>query len=143
MNPGFEPIADEELLYRRIAGGATPPWYDPATQKLNAQAFAPHKLLDQTGLSVYRSKYKSIEEAARGRLGKQYYVAILCAGDLRRHGFRIEPRPDTSNGFDPAHAELPDLNSGNRKDDKTLQRQQELVELCCEVKGPYETDLDK
>lgn len=134
MDNGVDPIADEELLYRRVPTG----WYDPAKGLLNSEAFAPHKRNDVTGLSVSRAKYKSLEEAARGRPGKSYYVAVFRAGDLRRNGIRSVPRPDVPDGYDPAHAELPDLNIGNRKSDETLQRQRLLAEeLRLKVEGPF------
>ena len=129
MDNGTEPIADEEILYRRVPAG----WYSPAAG-LNAQAFAPHKTNDSTGLSVYRDKYKSIEEAAKGRPGKSYYVAVLRAGDLRKKGIQVLPRPQPG---DPGHAELPDLNRGNRKTDETLQRQHILVDLSLRVEGAF------
>jgi len=130
VDNGTEPIADEELLYRRVPTG----WYDPANGSLNPQAFAPHKTNDLTGLSVSRAKYKSPEEAARGRPGKSYYVAILRTGDLRSKGIEVVPRPRYT---DPSHAELPDLNSGNRKTDETLERQGVLRDLCLRVEGPF------
>ena len=39
----MEPIADEEVLYRRISASACPPQYDPTSGKISDQAFAPHK----------------------------------------------------------------------------------------------------
>jgi len=123
VDNGTEPIADDELLYRRVP--ASTGWYDPATGLLNPEAFAPHKTHDVTGLSVSRAKFKSIEEAAKGRPGKLYYVAVLRAGDLRRIGIEVVPRAQPD---DPAHAELPDLNSGNRKADETLERQRLMAE---------------
>jgi hypothetical protein len=50
--------------------------------KLNDQAFAPHKRQDTTGISVSRARFKSVVEAAKGRPGKSYYVAVLRAGEL-------------------------------------------------------------
>lgn len=137
MGNGTEPIADDELLYRRIP--ASMGWFDPATGMVKPEAFAPHKTQDVTGLSVSRAKYKTIEEAARGRPGKSYFVAVLNAGDLYCKGISIAPRPETPDGYDPAHAELPDLKSSNRKDDVTLEQQRILVELCLRVEGPFAT----
>jgi hypothetical protein len=127
---GNDPISDDEMLYRRIPVD----WYSTSTGQLDDQAFAPHKTRDATGLSVVRAKYKLIEEAAKGRQGKSYYVAVFRAGDLRREGMEIVPRPK---GGDPGHAELPDLNASNRKSDITVERQQILVRLCREIKGPF------
>ena len=137
MDDKTESIADEELLYRRVP--ASTGWYDSENDTLKPEAFAPHKTNDITGLSVFRNKYTSIDEAARGRPGKSYYVAVLLAGDLRRNGMTVVSRPDVPEGYDPGHAEIPDLNAGNRKDDKTLEKQRLLVALRLRVEGPFPT----
>lgn len=133
MDHELEPIADDELLYRRIP--AATGWYDPATKALKPDAFDPHKN-DLTGLSVFRAKYKSVEQAARG-LGKSYYVAVLRAGDLRQAGIRVIPQPNVPDGYDLSHAELPDLNSGNRKTNETQDRKRILAKLRIDVVGPF------
>lgn len=130
MDEGNDPIADEESLYRVPQSMG---WYCVDTG-LKSEAFAPHKTQDVTGISVYRAKYKSIEEAAKGRPGKSYYVAILRAGALRQQGIEVVPRPKPD---DSGHAELPDLNSGNRKTDNILELQRVLVDLCLAVEGPF------
>lgn len=137
MGAGIDPISDDELLYRRVPASASPTWYDPSTGELSAQAFAPHKTQDKTGLSVFRAKHKSIEDAAKGRPGKVYYVAKLRVRDVWQAGIAVVPQPITPDGYDHAHAELPDLNAGNRKSGETLERQRVLVELCLEVAGPF------
>ena len=131
MEDGSEPIADEELLYRRVSERSG--WYTLETG-LKDQAFAPHKDYDTTGLSVARAKYKSIEQAAQPKPGRPYYVAVLQAGDLKANGIQIVPRPLPG---DAGHAELPDLNAGNRKTDRTLELQRVLVQLCLRVEGPF------
>lgn len=80
MADGTEPVADHELLYRRIpaASGFYDAQVDPNPSSL---AFRPTKS-DTTGLSLSRAKYKSVEETGRGREGKRYFVAVLRAGDL-------------------------------------------------------------
>ena len=121
MDSGSDPIEDDELLYRRVP--ASTGWYDTTAGVLKPQAFGPHKTQDITGLSVARAKHKSIGEAARGRPGKSYFVAVLRAGDPRRRGIDVVPRPDLPDGrHDPAHADLPDLNSKTRKASETLER---------------------
>lgn len=132
---GIEPIAEDELLYRRVP--ASTGWYDPATGDLKPGAFGPHKRDDVTGLSLVRAAFKSASEAACGRPGKSYYLAVLRASDLRKNNIMFVPRPDTPRGFDPAHAELPQLNSENYKTDQTLELQQLLVTLCIDVQGPF------
>jgi hypothetical protein len=52
MDDGTEPIADDELLYRRIP--VSTGYYSPITNEINSQAFAPHKTEDVTGISLYR-----------------------------------------------------------------------------------------
>lgn len=137
MDDRIESIADEELLYRRVPKSTN--WYDSETDYLKPEAFAPHKTNDITGLSVTRAKYKSIEEAAQGRPGKSYYVAVLRAGDLRNNEIAVVPRPDVPEGYDPGHAEIPDLNADNRKEDETLERQRLLARLRLRVEGPFPT----
>lgn len=133
VDDGAEPVADEELLYRRVP--ASTGWYDPTTGVLRAEAFIPHRNNDETGLSVSRSKYKSIEEAGQGRPGKSYFVAVLRAKDLRENGIQVHPCPLPE---DPGHAELPDLTSANRKNDLTLERARLLAEtLTQSVQGPF------
>src|SRR3989442_13542480 len=103
-SPGTEPIGDDELLYRRVPASLN--LYDPtAVPNLLPDAFRPNAN-DTSGLSVHRAKYKSVEQAARGRAGKQYYVVILRAGDLRAKGIEVSPRPLEG---DPGHAEIPGL----------------------------------
>ena len=136
MDHEIDPIADEELLFRRVP--ASTGWYDQTTSALNAEAFGPSKKRDTTGISVSREKYKSIEEAAHGQPGKSYYIAVLRAGDLRRHGIEVVPRPETPTGHDPAHAELPGLNASNYNTDETVEWQRVLAEeLCLRVEGPF------
>jgi hypothetical protein len=137
VSDGIEPIADDELLYRRVP--ASMPWYDVVTQELRPEAFQPHKQRDVTGISLWRGKLKSMPEAAKGQPGKSYYLALLRAGDVRRAGMIVAPRPDLPGGYDPAHAELPELNASNYKDTVTLERQRILVSLCRSVEGPFET----
>ena len=132
-----EPVADDELLYRRVP--ASTGWYDPTSGMLKSEAFAPHKVNDATGLSVSRGKYKLLEEAALGRPGKTYYIAVINAGELRQAGIDVVPQPHLPSGYDPSHAELPGLNSSNRKATETLERQRVLVSLCRTIEGPYET----
>ncbi len=132
-SPGTEPISDEELLYRRIPASLN--LYDSAAEpRLLPDAFRPHAN-DTTGLSVFRAKYKSAEEAGRGRPGKLYYVAVLRAGDLRARGIEVSPRPLEN---DPGHAEIPHLNYQDRKTDRVLEWKVALSqELCLRVEGPF------
>lgn len=133
MEPGTEPISDDELLYRRIP--VNPEYFNPAVRDKPARdSYAPRKN-DLTGLSLSRAKYKSPAEAARSPQDKRYYVAVLRAGDIRRHGIRVVPAPWPN---DPGHAELPDLVYENRRQDETKEHMRLLAEkLTIRVEGPF------
>lgn len=111
MNPGEEPIEDDEILYRRIPER----WFNG--NEVEDQAFLPHRENDVDGLSLTRAKYSTPEEAlGAGRPGKRYYIAVLRADDLRKKGLRIQPNPLEGNR---GHCILPDIVSTNRKTDET------------------------
>jgi hypothetical protein len=131
MSDGTEPIADDELLYRRIP--VSMPWYDG--HGVSPEAFDPRKD-ETTGISVYRAKYTSLQEAARGRSKQGYYVAVMLAGDLARHGIQVVPRPEQDN---PGHAELPDLTCYKRLTREAEERKLRLSQLCFRVEGPFQT----
>ena len=136
MADGSEPVADHEILYRRIP--ATSGFYDPHVDpNPSPLAFRP-TLLDSTGLSLSRAKYKTLEQAGQGREGKQYFVAVLRAGELRRLGMNIVPRPLKD---DPGHCEIAELTFANRKSMPFAEWQALLAEqLCLRVEGPFPPD---
>ena len=131
---GTEPVADEELLYRRIP--VSQHWYDPAAgpQPL-LQAFRP-RTDDVTGLSVMRGEpYNTAEQAAQGSSKSGYYVAVLRVGDLRAHGIEVVPRPVEGK---QGHAEITNLTAANRDSDKAKRIMELLAEqLCLRVEGPF------
>jgi len=127
---GTEPIADEELLYRRIPVSMN--WYVKGV--LYQDAFEPRDD-ETTGISVFRAKYKSLEDAAKGKGKKGYFVAVLGAAELRKSGIRAEPKPTRN---DPGHAELPDLTCHNRDTQATQERMVLLAtKLTQKVEGPF------
>ena len=131
MGDGTEPVEDEELLYRRIP--LQPQWYDPATGWPTPLAFNPRRD-DLTGLSFCRAKYTTPIEAARNDRDKQYYIAVLRAGDLREHGLDVVPKPLSN---DPGHCEMPVLNYQERKTDRAEEAKLLLArKLCLRVLGP-------
>jgi hypothetical protein len=136
-----DPITDDEILYRRVPASAECGRFDKDTGLLSPESFDPHKSQDITGLSIVRAKFKTIEEAAKGRPGKSYFIAVLRAGELRQRGIRVVSKPDLPDGtFDAAHAELPDLNSSTRKSSQTLEFKILLArELTKSVEGPFPT----
>ena len=131
---GTEPIAGNELIYRRIP--VSQDWYNAAIDaKPHSQAFRPRPD-DVTGLSVVRGDpYNTIEQAALGPSRAGYYVAILRASDLRAHGIDVVPRPvDGISG----HAEITNLTAAIRDSDEALRIMELLAEdLCLRVEGPF------
>ena len=133
MNPGEEPIEDDEILYRRVPAV----WCDG--DSVDEEAFLPHRKNDQDGLSLTRAQFKSIEEAAKPptlRPGKIYYVARLRASALHEADLSIEPKPLE---FDQGHCVLPDLRSENRNSDESRRVARVLVlGLTSEdIEGPF------
>ena len=127
---GNEEVANEELLYRRI-----PKTYY-GVEGVSTDAFRPRDN-DTTGLSFSRDKYKSAKEAAKSveRPENKYYVAKYRAGDLRKAGMTISPRPLPD---DPGHCELTDIRVATKKDSRTLDLKGRLAEeLLLEVLGPF------
>ena len=129
-----EPVADDELLYRRIP--VSQHWYDPAVSaKPLLRTFYP-RTDDVTGLSVVRGEpYNTSEQAARGPSKSGYFVAVLRVGDLRAHGLEVVPRPVAGTR---GHAEIISLTATNRDSDEALRVMELLAErLCLRVEGPF------
>lgn len=118
------PIDEDELLYRSISVRSG--HYENGI--LSAQAFHPNSR-DKTGISVFRAKYRPIEEAV-GPSPDGYYVAVLHAGELRSRGIAVEPQPDVGNGvIDISHAELPQITRALKKSTEVAELKEILVEL--------------
>jgi hypothetical protein len=129
FQPGHEPIGDDEILYRRIP--ASKGWYDE--NGLSPEAFDPRSD-ETTGISVFRAKYKSLEEAAKGKSKKGYYIAVFRAGDLRANGIQVVPQPLPD---EPGHAELPELTCDTRYTNESLGIKSRLAGLTRSVEGPF------
>ena len=135
---GTEPIDDDELIFRRIPVSMS--WY--ANGQLSPEAFDPDPKRDITGISVSRSKYKSLEEAAKGPSKKGYFVAVFREKDLRQRGIDVAPRPIHPEDprhpeYDPGHAEFPDLTAQSRGSSEAEETKLALTTLAIEVKGPF------
>ncbi|MEX0713716.1 MAG: hypothetical protein WD847_10300 [Pirellulales bacterium] len=109
---GADPIANDELLYRKIPKSKLTCLVTEAG--VEAEAFAPGKH-DTTGLSFLRAKLTPIGVALQGRSKFGYVVAVLPADALRKAGIPIEPKPEQ--GL-PGHAEITGLSYGNRHADR-------------------------
>lgn len=131
MGDQAEPIEDDEDLYRRIPLQ----YFDPRQgREPSPHAFHPGKH-DETGISLFRARYISPEEVAQNDRGKQYYVAVLRAGQLRANGLDVVPRPDEHKA---GHAEIPSLTYENRHNDAAEEAKQLLArKLCREILGPF------
>ena len=128
MDHGSEAIEDHEILFRRIP--VVCGFYDPSLDtKPSPMAFRPTQH-DTSGLSIYREKYKSIDQVGCGRAGKKYYVAVLKAGDIRQLGMEVVPRPLEN---DPGHCEIVDLTYANRKAMPYAEWQGILAERLCKL----------
>jgi len=125
---GSEPIGDEELLYRRIP--VSKGWYSDGS--VSPEAFDPRDD-ESTGISIYRAKYITLQEVAKGKSKKGYFVAILRAGDVSPE-MKLVPKPEPG---DLGHAEIPDVTCHNRLTPEAELRKLRLAELVMEVKGPF------
>ena len=99
------PIEDDEILYRRIP--VSKDWYDGKT--VYGEAFEPRPD-EHSGLSLFRAKFRSLEEVAKGKAKKGYFVASLSVADLRRAGIVVEPAKLNAlpaNRSNPAEYALP------------------------------------
>ena len=130
--PGTDPISADELLYRRIPDSQN--WHDPVAGTTDPFAFRPTQN-DDTGLSLTRAKYRAAEdEAASGRVGKLYWIAVLRVADLASGGISVVSRPTDEN---PGHAEIPSLTYQNRKTDESITAGKQLRDAIVEVHGPF------
>lgn len=131
MSDGTEPIADDEILFRRIPQV----WYDPAVDSCpTPQAFKPLKQ-DTTGLSVYRAKYADPARVVNPR-NKPFFIASIRASDLRENGMEVVQRPIPPDGI--GHAEIVTLTYDNRRSKEAREQMQMLAEkLCLGVQGPF------
>ena len=131
MGDDSEPIEDDELLYRRVQLVHFDPSQGPCPSPQAFRATA-H---DETGVSVFRAKFTTVEDVVRNDRGKSYYVAVLRAGNLRANCIDVVPKPQEDR---PGHAELPGLTYENRKSDTSEEARQLLArKLCLQMLGPF------
>lgn len=127
------PVADDELLYRRVPDSQN--WVAPDAKTVDPLAFRPRES-DSTGLSLGRAKYETPEEAAaRGSKGRQFYIAVLSARRMRAAGIQIAPRPLASH---PGHAEVLELTFDNRRTNRSRELVQRLRDCVVAIEGPFD-----
>ncbi|MBN1554661.1 MAG: hypothetical protein JXA11_07940 [Phycisphaerae bacterium] len=132
MRGELQTIADDEILYRRIPVN----YYDPqSVPPIMMVAFRPNEH-DKTGLSLDRKLFVTPEEsAAFGREGCEFYIAVLCAKDLRDCGMEVNPKPLPGK---PGHAEISNLTYDNKKGIRQKEwRDMLATRLCREIMGPF------
>lgn len=126
----YEPITDDELIYRRVP--VSKGWIDE--HGIRPDAFEP-RLDDGTGISVYRARFVSLEDAAMGLSKRGYYVLAMRAGDLRAAGIDVVPVPHDDL---PGHAEIPSLAYREQESDLSIQQRELLADrLVAAIYGPF------
>jgi len=136
MADGDEPIADEEIIYRRVPKDHYPP---PRKGKPSPKAFRP-KDYDTDGISLTRAKYSTIDKAARGSREIPAFVAVLMARGVRELGLTLQPDPQPD---DPGHFLIPKLDYARRKLDWSEASQVQLAEELCRMENPLRIDEDQ
>ena len=133
------PIDDDEILYRRIPVSMN--WYVGGV--LSGEAFEPRPD-EHSGISVFRKRFRTIQEVALGKSKLGYYVVSLHATDLSKAGIQVVSQPVIPEGWDDAHAELLGLNANNRHTDAAEALQSRLAEigLRLPVEGPFVAKAD-
>jgi hypothetical protein len=126
----YEPVADDEILYRRVP--VSKGWIDE--HGVRPDAFEP-RASDDTGLSIYRASFVSLESAAKGLSKRGYYVLVMRAGDLRAAGIDVVPMPRDDL---PGHAEIPSLAYQEHESELSIQQRELLADrLVVAIHGPF------
>lgn len=134
MAAGDEPIAADEILFRRIP--VVTGWYDANKRSLSPQAFRPNEN-DSDGLSLSRAKYCTPRQAAaRGRRGRNYWIAPVRAQTISDMGLAVRPDPEPD-GSDPSHACVPAMHYAVRREPVIQEHMLMLATLCATVEGPF------
>src|SRR5262245_39983879 len=140
MRAGFEPIDDDEILYRRVRFlhfdrnvRSTP---DPEAMRPIEE--------DSDGLSLRRARYWTVQQIAEGRPGKKYYVAHLRARDVRslelgEASLTLKPDDPTAADCLKGHCVIPELVYATRRSDLSESFQRRLAGIVFQVDGPFET----
>lgn len=138
--PDIPPVEEGEILFRRIP--KSQPWYDPHGDDSHPKwaAYQPNKR-DVTGISLVRARFKTIEEAARGAEGKEYFIAKLRASDLIALGLtlRTDAEVELEPGDEPdiAHVSVAELRTETKKAPGTVEILKRLSQLDFGVEGPF------
>lgn len=126
----FDPISDDEIVYRRVP--VSQGWVSERGVSMNAFKPRPD---DATGISLYRARFVTLEQAARGLSKHGYYVLALRAGDLRAAGMEIVAKPQDDL---PGHAEIPSLAYQQPESDLSVQQRRLLADqLVTAIHGPF------
>ena len=143
MSPGdgTEPLAPAEIVFRRVSEKSG--WYDPESDRpFDWLAFRPNAK-DVRGLSVWREKDKTAEQAAANgaRSGRRYFVFCLRVDPLREASVVVEPSPEQGG---PGHASFVNMNTSAYQQNKNAVRElaekiaSDLIERVAGPLGPFD-----
>lgn len=142
---GNESIANDEFIFRRVP--ARVDFYDPTSDRpVQWITFKPNPR-DSSGISVWRGKHLSPEEAVRAhaRPGKAYYLIRLTVRDLRHLGAEIAATPDEGG---TGHASIANLSWSRYQGPErlsVLELAKRLATQACQSQalGPFQTPYPK
>ena len=135
MNPGYEPVDENEVVYRRVRLDHHDPKVGPHP---SPEAFRPNDN-DKDGLSLRRARYFTPEQAARGRPEKQYWTAHLRVSDLLGLGVSLSPDREGELDAEAGHCVIRELVYSTRRSDKSVFLQYQLARAVVKVDGPYKS----
>lgn len=119
IDAGSEPIADGEILYRRLSATQLP----SREQPLPPVTFEPHDD-DDDGICLARAKYVTPERVAASGAGRWYYAVEITAAAIRALGLDVVPDPIEG---EPWHCRVPDLKYEDPPSDASLSQQMALA----------------
>jgi len=118
----------DEIVYRRIAeSSARQGWINEAGNA-GVAAFLPNKG-DTDGLSLDRGN--AAEAAARGRMGKKYYVIPIRVAEIRKENLPFHVDGET-------HASLEGWTFARRDSEDVRSGAEYLASICGKPEGPFD-----
>lgn len=129
MEAGREDLGDDAFVVRRVWVSQCP---EGASGRPPELAFRPSSS-DDDGLSVWVETSDAVT-----RFGddpqKQYFVARMRVGDVRKRGMTFE------RSGEPGHYVIPDVNRrayADKQKKSNVRALMEALTFCCELVGPF------
>lgn len=115
-----EEIADDEVLYRRVAKA------HQLDGVIMQDGLLPHRVNDVDGILLSRARFDTPEAMVERTARKNAAVFAVTVAEIRSLGLSVvaSPLPDQ-----PGHCHIPELNSANRKLPETLLLATQLAKL--------------